>query len=241
MPNGKLTKKHSPVKAVRSTKQQPLAFTEREYSSLQHAYDFFNRDLFNGTLPQLLVTLQRRANSRGYFSPDRFQSRTGSSGTHELALNPNTFPGRTDEDILSTLVHEMVHHQQHLHGHPGRPGYHNKEFAALMSQIGLHTSSTGYPGGKTTGQGMSHYILAGGPFQTACHKLLATGWTLNWESLGDTNSHKKSPSKAKFTCPDCGLNMWGIPTGRIKCDLCPHNPGMICVSSDTGNAAATPT
>ena len=42
--------------------------TLTEYQGFQDAYDFFNRELFDGSLPQVLVTLQRHANTRGYFS-----------------------------------------------------------------------------------------------------------------------------------------------------------------------------
>ena len=43
--------------------------TLTEYQGFQDAYDFFNRELFGEILPQVLVTLQRHANTRGYFSP----------------------------------------------------------------------------------------------------------------------------------------------------------------------------
>jgi predicted SprT family Zn-dependent metalloprotease len=219
--------------ALNRTKQKLAAVTEREYSGLQHAYDFFNGELFHAKLPQLLVTLQRKAHSFGYFSPDSFQSRTGSSGTHELALNPNGFPGRSDEEILSTLVHEMTHHAQYIYGHPGRPGYHNKEFAEFMRAVGLQTSSTGYPGGKKTGQKMSHYILDGGPYQSAYRQLQAAGFVLNWESLGDTEGRKPPESKAKYTCPRCEFNAWAIPGGRLYCAR-EHDPvEMTCGSYDT--------
>jgi hypothetical protein len=59
--------------------------------------DFFNGELFAGSLPQVLVTLQRHANSRGYFSPERFKGRVEKASVHELALNPDTFINRTDE------------------------------------------------------------------------------------------------------------------------------------------------
>ena len=51
------------------------AITITEYQSFQEAYDFFNRELFGGTLPQVLVTLQRHAKTYGYFSPQRFSGR----------------------------------------------------------------------------------------------------------------------------------------------------------------------
>jgi hypothetical protein len=76
--------------------------TISEYRGFQQAYDFFNAELFDGALPNQLVTLQRHANSRGYFSPDSFRARDNEDTVHELALNPDTFDGRTDEEIIST-------------------------------------------------------------------------------------------------------------------------------------------
>jgi len=81
--------------------------TPIEYGGLQRAYDHFNRDLFGGALGDLFIVYQRRSHSRGYFSADRFATREGVGGKHELALNPDHFYGRSDEEICSTLVHEI--------------------------------------------------------------------------------------------------------------------------------------
>ena len=134
------------------------AYTKTEYQGFQQAYDFFNRELFDKGLPQVLVTLQRHANTRGYFSPERFNGRIDETAVHELALNPDTFSGRTDEMILSTLAHEMAHVWQQTHGKPSRRGYHDRQWAAKMREIGLQPSSTGETGGKETGQNVSQYI-----------------------------------------------------------------------------------
>lgn len=82
----------------------------KAYSELQQAYDFFNSVLFNGDLPDMLLTFQRGRNTFGYFAPERF---TGESSVSELAMNPDYFGGRSLADTLSTLVHEMVHVWQH--------------------------------------------------------------------------------------------------------------------------------
>ena len=50
--------------------------TQAQYRAFQEAYDFFNAELFAGSLPHVLVTLQRHAKARGYFSPERFTGRT---------------------------------------------------------------------------------------------------------------------------------------------------------------------
>ena len=57
---------------MRKTKE---AITPAEYQAFQEAYDFFNTELFGGSLPHVLVTLLRHAKARGYFSPERFTGR----------------------------------------------------------------------------------------------------------------------------------------------------------------------
>lgn len=43
--------------------------TEREYRVFQHAYNFFNSELFGNFLPHVLVTLQRHARAKGGATP----------------------------------------------------------------------------------------------------------------------------------------------------------------------------
>jgi len=203
------------------TIDQPIAITPVEYSGLQMAYDHFNEVLFGGTLVDVFITYQRHAHSRGHFSPDRFSGRTASLGRHELALNPDHFVGRSDAEIASTLVHEMVHIWQQQHGKPGSRGYHNKEWAAKMKEVGLWPSNTGGVGGKETGQQMSHYVMTDGRFSIAFGVLAATGWKLDLESAprpGPEGGGRKS--KTKFTCPNCGQNAWGKPDLAVTCAPC---------------------
>jgi hypothetical protein len=193
------------------------SITPVEYSGLQMAYDHFNHFLFDGKLVDVFITYQRHARSYGYFSPDRFTGRLDADGRHELALNPDGFVGRTDAQICSTLVHEMVHVWQQQFGKPGSRGYHNKEWAAKMKSVGLQPSSTGMPGGKETGQRVSHYVIPGGRYAGAFEALTMTEWKgLNLESTHRTGNK----NKAKFTCPGCGQNAWGKPDLAIICELC---------------------
>src|SRR6266516_2021827 len=195
------------------------AFTRTEYQGFQEAYDVLHRGVFAGSLPQVLVTLQRHANTRGYFSPERFHGRIDQSAVHELALNPDSFTDRTDEMILSTLAHEMAHVWQQTHGKPPRKSYHDRQWAGKMREIGLQPTSTGEPGGKETGQSVTHYIIPGGRYAKAYAKLAATGFQLHWQSIPAVTSSKKS-SKTKFTCPDCGQNAWAKPEAVLVCGEC---------------------
>src|SRR5580704_16593706 len=175
------------------------AITPAQYRAFQEAYDFFNAELFAGSLPHVLVTLQRHATTRGYFSPDRFT-------------------GRTDEEILSTLAHEMAHVWQQSHGRPPRRCYHDRQWAAKMKEIGLQASDTGQVGGKETGQSVSHCIIPGGPYAKTYAKLQAKGLQLHWQSAPAGRLAKaKKASKTKFTCPDCGQNAWAKPDSLLGC------------------------
>ena len=204
----------------KSTVKQPI--TTVEYGAFQNAYDFFNKQLFAGSLPHVLVTLQRHANTRGYFSPERFNGRASPAATtHELALNPDTFSGRSDELILSTLAHEMAHVWQHVHGTPPRRSYHDRQWAAKMKEIGLQPSDTGEPGGKETGQKVTHYIIRGGAYAKAYARLKAQGLALHWQSAPESKQAKaKANSKTKFTCPYSEQNAWAKPDAQLICGTC---------------------
>jgi predicted SprT family Zn-dependent metalloprotease len=203
--------------------------TQDEYGAFQAAYDFFNAELFNGTLPAVLITLQRHSKAYGFLAPKKFIGRSEETATHELALNPDHF-GRTDEAILATLVHEMAHAWQVTHGTPPRKSYHDREWAQKMMEIGLHPSSTGEPGGKQTGAKVSHYIIEGGPFAQAFARLKARGFEMRWQSRADQGERKKkAESKTKYTCPSCQQNAWAKPGAALICGVCYNEDGAIHV------------
>jgi predicted SprT family Zn-dependent metalloprotease len=198
-----------------------MTLTTQEYKKLDAAFEFFNMRLFKGELPPCLITLNRHRRFYGYFSGGMFVSRISPSKVDEIALNPETFEGRTDKEILSTLVHEMVHLQQHHFGKPSRANYHNKQWADWMEEIGLMASKTGEPGGKKTGQGMTHYIIEGGPFECACDIWLkGEDVQIGFNSLKAGSSKSQSNSKVKYSCPACGQNAWAKPGAFLKCGLC---------------------
>jgi hypothetical protein len=104
-------------KVHRTAHRPPPSPTLVEYNELEHAFDWFNAELFSGSLPKCFLTLECRANSLGHFAFNFFVERLGGNGKlHKLSLNPDGFTGQPDEQILSTLVHEMVHCWQYCHG-----------------------------------------------------------------------------------------------------------------------------
>lgn len=162
------------------------------YNNFELAYQHFNEELFDGQLPSCVITVQRKANTFGYFSANRWGAfiRGGNVSdnvvaghqktSHEIALNPAYFAGRPLIEVFQTLVHEQAHLWQHEFGKPSIKAYHNKEWADKMEAIGLMPSDTGKPGGKRTGQQMMDYPARGGRFMNACVSLIENGFKLPW-------------------------------------------------------------
>jgi hypothetical protein len=197
--------------------------TTQTYTSLATAYDFFNQEFFSGELPPCLITMQRHKGAYGYFSGERFASLADPKEvTDEIALNPALFGNRKPHEVLSTLAHEMVHLWQHHYGKPPRKGYHDRQWAAKMHKIGLIPSASGEPGGKETGQKMTHLIAENGRFAQAVNKLLVEHPAILYSDRSDTDTarKKKAASKTKYTCPTCGLNAWAKPEAPLVCGTC---------------------
>lgn len=209
--------------------------------ALQIAYDVFNARLFDGKLPDCLITYQRKRGARGYFWPTRFENVCAEKAPElaekvarldEIALNPDHFEGARhhgsrgpEEDVLSTLLHEMVHlWQQHLATKKPKGGYHDKTWAGKMKEVGLYPSVTGQPGGKETGRSCTHYIVPNGPFVKVYEGMLLGGVPL-FGDLGraDTDAatrKKKAASKTKYTCTECQANAWAKPETALICGDC---------------------
>lgn len=199
--------------------------TGRSYTDLDRAYRYFNERLFEGKLPDCLITLQRHKDAYGYFSGGRFALKDGRDVADEIALNPQTFEARTPIEILSTLVHEMCHLWQHHHGKPGRGSYHNQEWVEVMFEIGLIPQAVGGPAGKGTGDKVGHRIDPDGRFEIAAKRFLEKNTLgLYADRAGDEDEQKarkkKAASKTKFVCPTCDLNAWAKPTALLTCTTC---------------------
>lgn len=153
--------------------------SDETYPAFQRAFDTFNAELFDGQLPHVLLTLQRKANTCGYLSANRFANTSGAM-VHELAMNPEWFAITPLVEILQTLVHEMVHVWQHEFGTPSRGRYHDRQWADKMESIGLMPSDTGQPGGRRTGDKMADYPIEGGRFLKAVKRLVDEKFVIAW-------------------------------------------------------------
>jgi hypothetical protein len=211
--------------------ESEFAPTLETSAEFQTAYDYLNRGLLEHKLPNCLIILRPQRSSYGSFSEERFDRKDGQR-TDEIAINPQHLRYRSTEESLSTLAHEMVHLWQHHFGKPGRGPYHNRQWADKMEAIGLIPSDTGRPGGKRTGDAVSHYIKPGGPFALAVEQLLATGFEITWREVAserassgaaggseEGGSVSLSGKRTKYTCPqpECKLNAWAKAGAALLC------------------------
>jgi hypothetical protein len=123
-----------------------VASTSIEYSGLQEAYDHFNRELFDGQLPDVFITYQRKAHPFGYFGADHRPYRQHRSA--RACAQPGRLHRTQRSGDLLHAVHDQVHVWQQARGQPSKRSYHNKQgCAAKMKAIGVQPSSTGMVGG----------------------------------------------------------------------------------------------
>lgn len=218
--------------------------TTAQFKTLDDLYKFYNEAIFDGTLAECIVNMSRHGGAYGFFAAERWRSNQGDKRVvHEISINPD-YMNRTNKEWHSTLVHEMCHLWQQDNGNPSRNGYHNKEWAKKMVEVGLMPSDTGAVGGKMTGQSLTHYVIEGGLFDRVFDtlksddldalrlKYLPTLAALSskpgsrgdegqGEEEGDEEPGKKKRQgvKIKYTCP-CGNNVWGKPDLKLRCNEC---------------------
>ncbi len=214
--------------------------TEAQFLALNQAYQYFNQELFDGILPGCILNFSRKRNTHGFMAANRWRKVAEEEySTHEISLTPTTLY-REPLLVFSTLVHEQTHLWQFEFGNPSRSGYHNREWADKMIEIGLMPSDTGQTGGKQTGQHMTHYIIPGGKYEQVFLKM-PEAYTLPFTSLegdimksllsgtggtGEPEPGKASPApitvknKTKYSCSGCKVNVWGKPNLNLICGNC---------------------
>ena len=221
--------------------------TTIQFKTLDDLYRFYNQAIFGGTLSDCIVNMSRHGGAYGFFAANRWRGENEARKIiHEISINPD-FMNREDIEWHSTLVHEMCHLWQEDFGKPSRGGYHNRQWADKMVQVGLMPTDTGEPGGKQTGQYVTHYIIPDGRFKQVFKTLssedlqnlrlrykptlaaLSAKPVRIGSSGGDDggepeagaggDDESRSGKRKKYTC-GCGCNVWGKSGLLLKCGLC---------------------
>jgi predicted SprT family Zn-dependent metalloprotease len=195
--------------------------TREQFGAYRAAFQYFNKELFQNRLPEILLNFSRRAKAYGFFAPERWKH--DGILTHEISLNPSLME-REPKELYGTLVHELCHLDHHENGeHLSKKGYHNKEWGGLMKAVGLFPSSTGAEGGSETGFRMSHYIVDGGPFDLA-FKSIPAEFLLPWNCNIDALKTVVQKKRSKYHCAACDFNVFSSKDSLVlNCGTC-NNP-----------------
>jgi len=230
------TKQSERPRAVSEEKSRP---THEQFAAYSKMYAYFNRELFGGELPEIILNFSRHGGSYGFFAPERWAR--DSATTHEISINPAHLAERPPQATASTLVHEMVHLWQMEYGYPPRRGYHDREWAMKMRSVGLIPIDPHTGVEKMSAQALTHKIAEEGPFAAAFERMpreyllpwtcsearaLTSGRKAKRGAAGGENGGEgagaapKSRNKVKYTCPGCCANVWGRPGLAIICGAC---------------------
>jgi hypothetical protein len=132
-------------------KHHTAAAADWRYSGVaKHLHDW--AELFNAEFdlrietPAIRLTAIRRAYGTYRYGRNSFGLR------HEITLNTR-YRNRPAGKWLETLLHELLHEWQDLHGEPSRAGaYHNKEFREKARTLGLLIDASGRSAGVVEGR-----------------------------------------------------------------------------------------
>ncbi|MEO1141830.1 MAG: hypothetical protein AAFW66_05745 [Pseudomonadota bacterium] len=158
---------------------------------LHDLYPYFNRHLFDGELPDVIISLRCMHGGLVRIHRTQFVERGGAK-VPMIIIDPHDFKHRSSLRVASVLVREMIQVKVALdNGSIERTG-HGSAFAAKMKLAGLRTTSTGLDSGKPTGTFVGHIIIKGGTFwQVAMrHPLIAK----NTLSLADQRPQRMTAS-----------------------------------------------
>lgn len=211
-----------------STVRRP---TQEQFQAYQSMYGYFNRKLFAGKLPAVLLNFSRHAKFEAFFAPSRWGRRDGKGVvTHEISINPTHLSAREPRETAATLVHEMCHLWQQELGTPPRRGYHDREWSEKMLEVGLVPIDPKTNEPAMSAQALRHRIDEKGAFFVA-FKAMPKEFLLPWQCAesdgaggrggkGKGDDETKSRNKVKYSCPSCSTNVWGKPELDILCGPC---------------------
>jgi len=130
----------------------PTNITERLMAELYKAFDHFNKELCPKALPHPVITIAPagRRNAMGWHSKNRWS--IGEHALTEINLCPEYFE-RPVEEVLETLIHEMVHMSNAQDGIKdcNAQQRHNKKFLVRCVIMGLTCEKMGRFGFAKTG------------------------------------------------------------------------------------------
>lgn len=198
-------------------------------------------------IPELVFAInnQCRACVTAFVSPDALYDKLNNKKLQYLGINPK-YLDRDSSEILATICHELCHIYENAYIHIPRGGYHDRQWAELMESCGLtpvflNKSKTTVSTKIVEGGAFEEFVRTfkekyGEDYFNIVEYSIEiehkTKVALGIEEGDDTEDNspkadnadkpvkKYNRNKIKYTCPDCGVKVWGKPGLHIECSDC---------------------
>ena len=193
---------------------------------LNKIFDLLNKAFFEGALARPTITIQSTPRAYGHFSlrEDTWVSKIG--GTHEINIGAGTL-ARPIEDVVATLLHEMVHYHNFVNGiqdcSRGNT-YHNKRFKEAAEARGLVVERSERYGWSRTSpsETLLDFVLDNGLTDILLNRNEESGFQMTGTGAhsGSVFGTTKTSSTRKYICPCCGMSIRATKEVRIACMDC---------------------
>ena len=188
-------------------------------------FDYFNEELFVKVLgeplphPVLNFSRSKGKGTAAFFSPNSWKDPMTGDMLDEISIVPE-WTSQEPTEVLSTLVHEMVHQRDHLNGTSCKNGYHGLHWFKMMERLGLPGRARNAAKIKVT-----HDVDPDGEFMKSFKRMpkdlllpFTTSRSREAFFIGPVKKETLQGKRAKYQCPMCAVerNGGGImrgPTG----------------------------
>lgn len=196
----------------------------RAVSQLEHMYNSLNGDFYNFELPAPVITTQSSPRSYGHTTVGKvWQRKEDDAFELNIAAEVLSYP---IEEIIDTILHEMVHIYCRLHGiqETSRGGYyHNKKFKEIAETHGCICIMTKSGYNTKPGDNLIEYALQKGWSEISINRKTSIKLGTKTETESQTNTNTSTESKSnsrKIQCPICKNSVRATKKVNIICGDC---------------------
>ena len=206
--------------------------TSRLSGQLEKLFRMLNTDLFGGQLEEPIITIQSSSRSYGHYTVSPIWTVNGEELKHEINISAAALD-RPIENIICTLVHEMVHYYDdtvlNVQDCSRQGTYHNKQFKATAESVGLIVT-------KSERYGYAHTAPSDSLLEWIIDHLDSineiklnrnepsgvriTGGNNTGNATGQTPGKNPNSHSIKYACPSCGNSVRATKKVNIICADC---------------------
>lgn len=200
---------------------------------LEYSYEVMNNTYFKGELPPVVITIMSSPKTNGHFTVSKVWS-ADNERFNEINISAEHLE-RPIENIIATLVHEMVHYYCQLNNiadtsQGGR--YHNKNFKREAEERGLIITYAKYIGYSVTEPstelievlkqyGIEKPIDINRDGERHIQTGLTGGQGTPTTAGGESGAtQKKKTSTRKYMCPSCNNSFRATKDINVGCLDC---------------------